>query len=258
MNRTRTRWSVAVAASTLLLVPLAACGGDDAASTSAQSANSTATTPTDPASTTAPGTEVEVETFLAMLTEAMDEQSSVHMSISGTTAVQLEADVRYGKNAAIRMETSIAGSEVTMLVVDGTPYIQQPNGKYLVITENDPTFGSLFGSFDDFGPRGSVKELRAGVTKVVDAGMATVDGESLHQFDVTADTAKLLGSFSQLSGAGQDAETLAMSFFLDADGLVRQISVATAGTTVSMQFTDWGKPVQITAPTGAQLVKPTA
>lgn len=259
----RSRSLAAAAATALLLGPLASCGGDEDTPASADptSTTSSTSTPTDGASETtdpensagASGDKVSVDDFVTRLSAAMDDQKSVHMSIDGEGAIELEADVQYGASPAIELHTTIGTSKVAMVILDRTLYIQQPGGKFTKIPKNDQTYSSLLGAFENLGPRGSIKELKAGITKVVEVGKETVDGEELTQYDVTADTTKIAGALQQLAGSGGTAKFVTMSFYLDAGDLIRQIGVRAAGQTVKMKFTDWGKPVDIKAPSGAQL-----
>ena len=249
MNRTRTRSAAAAVAAALLLAPLAGCGGDDDGAEPSSVISEIAG-----ASATADGAEVAIDDFVDRLSSAMKDQPSVHMSIDGGSAVTLEADVRYGADPAIALQTQIAGTKVAMIVIDGNLYLQQGSGAYSRIKKDDPTYGSLFGTFDNFGPRGSVDDLKKGITKVVQAGTTNEGGVELTRYDVTVDTSKATGSFSQLAGATGDVEkVLTLGFLLDKDGLVQQISVDAAGQPIAMKFTDWGKPVDIEAPSGAAL-----
>lgn len=252
MISTRTRCVAAAAAATLLLGPLAGCGGDGK---DASAGTSASPTPSASASSTAPaGTPVSVDKFLTRIAAGMADQKSVHMSIAGSSALQLEAFVEYGASPAIRLETTLAGKKVSMVIADGALYIQQPNGKFRKVPKNDPTYGGMLDSFKNFGPRGSVKDLEAGISKVSEIGTETVDGEQLTHYDVTVDTTKVVGSFQQLAGSVGTDRFVAMGFFLDSDGLLRQITVASAsGQPIAMKFSDWGMPVDIQAPTGNQL-----
>ncbi|MCX6395803.1 MAG: LppX_LprAFG lipoprotein [Propionibacteriales bacterium] len=246
----RARSAATAAAAALVLIPVAGCG-DDAKTAAAPSAEASSASAS-PSSRTA-GTSIPVDDFLSRLTSAMKDQKSVHMSIGGSSALTLEADVRYGASPAIRLDTTIAGSKVAMVIVDRTLYIQQPGGSFQKISKKDKTFGSLLGSFENFGPRGSIEDLKAGISEVVEVGPKSIDGVELTQYDVTADTSKLAGSIKQLAGAQGVARSVTMRFFLDGSGLVRQIDVDAAGQAIALKFTDWGKPVDIEAPSGSAL-----
>lgn len=246
----------ALAVTGLLLAGSTACG-DDKKSSPASSASSSS--PDASTSAASVGKEIDVADFVKDLGAAMEAQGSVHMSIAGSSAIKLEADVLYGANPSIKLTTEAMGQEIDFVIVDGDLYLKQGTAKYSKIAKDDPTFGSLLGTFEDFGPRASVKSLEDGISKVVEVGPKTVDGEELLQYDVTADTSKTTGAFGQLAGAQPSSKFVTMSFFVDDTKLIRQIQVDADGQKVAMTFSDWGKPVEIKAPSGAELAAtPTA
>lgn len=252
MTTMRTRSAALAAAAVLMLAPLTGCGGDEKKASS-DPTGSSAPTGTPAPSAAAVGTRVSVDDFVARLTGAMDHQKSVHMSIDGGGALQLEADVEYAGTPAIELHTTFAGSKLTMVIVDGTLYLQQAGGKFTKIAKDDPTYGRLLGSFEDFGPRRSIKDLKAAITKVVKIGNVSLDGDDLTQYDLTADSTKIGGAFQQLAGSVGVAKSVTLSFFLDSADLIRQIGIDAAGQKVMMKFSDWGKPVDIKAPTASQM-----
>lgn len=235
-----------------VLVLVAGCGGDAESAPTATPASSESSAPV-PSATPVDGPQVPVAGFVARMEAAMKDQPSVRMRIEAAGAVQLEAELLYGARTAIRMNSRISGSAVSMLVVGGNLYIEQPNGTYLRIAKDDPTYGSFLGSFESVGPRGAVDELEKGITRVVDAGPEIVDGERLARFEVTVDAARATGTFADLAASGKIDDVLRMSFLLDAEDLIRQISVVSSGQQVAMSFSDWGVPVTIKAPRGAEL-----
>lgn len=251
--RTRSVTTIAVAA--LVLGPLAGCGDDKPSSSGTPEASAPSASASGSTAAASAGKDVPVDAFLSRISSGMADQKSVHMSIGGSSALQLEADVRYGTSPAIRLDTSLAGSKVSMMIVDGSLYIQQPGGRFKKIAKDDKTYGDLLDSFEDFGPRGSVEELKSGISKVVEVGPQTIDGEELTQYDVTVDTTKVAGSLQQLAAGGSE-KLVTMKFYLDGEGLLRQISVDGGGTPVTMTFSDWGKPVDLKAPTGSELAGP--
>lgn len=264
MPTIRSRSVAALASGVLLLAPLAGCGGDDdpkAASgptdaTSSPSATGSPDAATPSASpSAAAGETVSVRAFVADLTKAMKFQKSVHMSVAGTGAVSLEADVRYGDDPAIRLQTSISGQDVSLIIVDRVLYMEAgSSGKFIKVPKDDPGYAGVYKAFENFGPQSSVKGIETAITGVRKVGSEQVDGRSLTRYDVTVDTSRTAGAFSQLAGASGGARTMTLQFFLDRNGLVHQVAVEAAGQSVTMTFQDWGKPVRIKAPTGEALI----
>lgn len=243
MNRTRFRTAAALAAGALILAPLAACGGDDGKK---------------PAASTQADGAVDTADFFAGLLSAMDEHQSVHMTIEGGFAA--DADLAYGgAQPAARLTASLGAGKVQILVVGGALYMQQSTGgKFTKIGKDDPTFGSLLDTFNDFGPRQSVAGIQDGVSKVVAKGTEKFDGTELQRYDVTADTGKATGAFKALVGSGGGSEKITMRFYVDDDQLLHGIKLDVSGQELAMTLSDWGKPVTITAPKPNELLNNTA
>lgn len=240
MSRTRFRTAAALAAGALLLAPLASCGSDDDKKPAA-------------ASTKADGT-VDKAEFFAGLLAAMDKTKSVHMTLEG--AFSGEADLAYGgKQPAARLSVSLGAAKVQILTVDGALYMQQSEGgKYTKIGKDDPTFGSLLGTFNGFGPRESVAGIQDGVTKIVAKGPEEFGGEELQRYDVTADSSKATGAFKAIAGSGGGAQKVTLQFYVDSDDLLHGIKVDVSGQKITMTLSDWGKPVTIVAPKPSELL----
>ena len=242
MNRTRFRTAAALATGALLLAPLAACGGDDdkkpAASAKADGAEGA----------------VDVADFFSGLLSAMDKTKSVHMKIEGGFAA--DADLSYGgKQPAARVTASLGAGKIQILVVEGALYMQQSEGgKYTKIGKDDPTFGSLLDTFNSFGPRESVAGIQDGVSQVVAKGSEKFGGTERDRYDVTLDTGKATGAFKALVGSGGGSEEITMKFYVDGDQLLQGIKLDVSGQKLTMTLSDWGKPVDIKAPTKDRLL----
>ncbi|MET3963503.1 hypothetical protein ABIE44_003437 [Marmoricola sp. OAE513] len=245
MTRTRTRLVAAAASGVLLLAPLAGCGGDDkkkdatSSSASDKGGNDAASAGAD-----------DADQFTADLVAAMNKQKSVHMTIEG--GLTAEADMKLGADPVIKLNASMGAGKLEMILADNAMYmLQAPGTKYRKIGKDDPTFGSLLGTFNGLSPSQAVTGIKGGITKFKKVGEKTVDGQKVTQYDVTADTSKVDGAFTALAGASGPVE---MKFFVGEGDLLQQIQLDLSGQKLALKFSDWNKPVDIKIPTGDQLL----
>src|SRR5690349_3684988 len=139
MTRTRTRLIAAAASGVLLLAPLAGCGGDDKKKDSSSSSSKDGGT--------ASVSKVNADDFTADLVAAMNKQTSVHMTIEG--GLVADADMKLGKDPVIKLNASMGAGKIEMILADNAMYmLQSPGTKYRKIGKEDPTFGSLLGTFN--------------------------------------------------------------------------------------------------------------
>lgn len=246
MNRPSFRTVAALAAGVLLLAPLAGCGGGD--KKPAAKAPTSAAAPV--------GTPVAKGEFFSQLLAAMNGKNAVHMKIDGGPTLSAEGDLAYGgKSPLIQLTASFTGAPQQVIIAKNAMYMQQSaGGKYVKVGANDPTFGTLVASFNDFDPRSSVNGIQDGVTKVSKIGPAKVGDIDVIRYDVTADTSKLSGALKSFAGSGSTSSKITLQFLVGADQLLRQIKFESNGQPLTITFSDWGKPVTIKVPTGAQLL----
>lgn len=249
MSGLRTRTVTAALAGVLLLAPLAACGGgDDKDKASAK--------PTTSASADdAKGSPVETDAFFTDVLDAIKEQKSVHLDLDGGEFLTVEGDLAFGETEpAVRLSGNFAGGERTIIGADGAVFIQQaPGGKYVKLAQDDPTFGMVGGLVTGFSPDDLLDGLKTAATSVAEVGPAEVDGTEVTQYAVTVVPSKVSGAISSLIGAG-GTEDVTVQFLLDEDKLVRQLQLDLMGATAKITLSDWGKPVEIEAPSGDQLL----
>lgn len=250
MSRTRSQRLVALAAGALLLAPLAGCGGDDKGS-GAKATSSSSSSPSAPSSADA----AEAQEFVRTLVAAMQDKRTAHMVLDLGSSLTANAEVEY-TNSGTRMSMDmVSGSQtVRVIVADGALYLQQKaGGKYTKIAKDDPTFGALLDQVGSIGPKASLTTMKAGIEKVTDKGPVTVGGEQLTRYELTVDTAKAVRVF----GAGADTPgmpaTITYDVYVDADRLMREVRMKANGQELVMKVSDWGKPVDITIPTGSQI-----
>src|SRR5690242_4134711 len=146
MFHTRSRTVAALAAGTLLLAPLAGCGGDDGKDAKPSSSSSASDSGSDSGSDSesegsepsASGEDVDVEEFIGDLVAAMQDKRTATMVIELGSSMTATADVDYaasGTRMAMKMTTG--SQKVQVVLADGTMYLQQSaNGKFLKIDKD--------------------------------------------------------------------------------------------------------------------------
>jgi hypothetical protein len=246
MTSTRSRSLAAIAVGAMLLAPLAGCGGDDTkkAGSTSSGASSTATAG------------IDKNVFIDDLVKEIDTKKYVHMNIDGGSLFKADADVDFsGAHALIAMTATLGGGSRQMVLAGNALYMQQsPGGKYSKLGTDDPTFGSILKTFSGLGPRDTVAGMKPGITKIVDTGAASIDGVKMTRYKITADPDKTSGAFKALAGSAGGPSTIALYFYVDAQKLVHRIETEVSGQKITMQMSDWGKPVSIKVPSGDQVL----
>jgi hypothetical protein len=284
MQQPARRTALAAAAVLALAVTTAGCGGDEkpaadaAASTSATSGASVTASPTDtptdtPSSTpsasaaattgTASGA-LTRDTFVAAMTKAMKDRGSAHMHMSMAGSLEATGDVSYaGDSPAMQMTmtmASMSSAKIEMRFLDGTMYLSvpglTPKGKYLAVTSKDASFGPMIKQFQNFGPDGTLAMLKKGVKKFEHVGSTTIDGTSFEHYRVTVDPRALTSELGLPSGApGSVPKSVTEELYIGQDNLMRRAVMTVSGQKFTVDVTDWGKAVHITAPPASQVTK---
>lgn len=273
MRTIRSRSLAALAAGVLVLAPLAGCGSDDdkpeADSTATSSASSSPTaSPTtegtdgtgadddqvDVGTAAAPGERLTTENLVATMVAAMREKKTAHMEMELGSAVGASADLRYGATTDMKMSMTQGNLKITVILVDGVMYMQQgAGGKYLKIDKDDPALSGLVDNLGSMSPEASITAMKGALKKVEYAGTATVDGDKVHKYRVTADTSAVANQLGSASGASDLPETLTYTMFVDDDHLMRRIDMTVSGQDIRMTVGKWGEPVDIKAPPASQV-----
>lgn len=255
--RTRSRSFAAATSGALLALVLTGCGGDDAEPSAGSSTGSS--TSTSPTATTGSAASAA---FLERLKDGMGEEGSVHveMTMTGPVAMDASGDTTYGPDGSemhLQMKMSnLPGGDMEMVLVDGTAYMSMPGvtapGTFFEVDESNPMFGQLD---DGLSPADAFAAFDAGLQEVEDLGDDEIDGEPVTHYRLEVDAAKALEATGQASVPGLP-ETLSYDVWLDAEDRMRRLTYELTGTTLTMDLTDWGKPVSITAPAKDKIVAP--
>jgi len=256
-----------MAGGALLLAALAGCGSADKSANASGKTRPTTSTSSTPSPTStdaavaagtpaAPGEKLTKDNLVASMLAAMRDKKTAHMKMDIGSSIRADADVRYGTgHTDMKMSMDMGSTKAAVIMVGGAMYMQQSaGGKYVKIDSNDPAMGGLLDQMSSFGPESSVAAMRGAVQDVQYAGSATVDGAKVDKYDVTVDSsaiAKTLGS----AAAGADLpKTLTYVLYVDGNHLMRRIEMNVAKQDITMTVSDWGKPVDISAPPASQLM----
>ena len=215
------------------------------------------------------------DTFLLAMGKAQLRAETAHMSatISATGQTTLmEGDIKMGYDFAdheMDMTMSSGGlsaESVQIILVDSTMYVNlgaASQSKFAKIDFNDssnPLAQQLSKAVESADPLASLKALRNGLTSFQRVGTANIDGLATTQYrmDIDTDTfltAQGLGDVPQQL-AGKLPKTIRYDLWIDNDNLLRQMTAAMGDLVqVTLEMTDWGKPVKITAPPPGQITK---
>jgi hypothetical protein len=205
--------------------------------------------------------------FVAALTAAIRQHHSAHLTMSFQGTLDASGDVSYaGSTPTMRLTMSTgpasgsSAQRMEMRFVDGTMYLQVPGmtpaGKFVAISKDDATFGPMLKQLQNFGPDGTVTMLGKGVRQFSHVGTSTIDGKSYEHYRVTVDpraVAKDLDLPAQ--GTTGMPKSITEDLYLDSDNLLRRATMDVEGRRVVVDATDWGKPVHVTAPPAADVVR---
>jgi hypothetical protein len=267
----------------VLLLALAACGGDGAESTSGEatdtpssSAASSAAPSEEPAETEPSESSDEAEdaegggswdrgSIVRAMAAAMEGQQSAHISMvttAGGMELVSEGDLAFrekSQDMSLVMEGEALGSDrVEVRLVDGSIYMSMPpmtpKGKFFRIPDdpNSP-FGPMLGQMQGMDPRESFEAFESGLRKVTFVGEETVDGEELERYRLSVDP-RVAAKAQGLPRDAQMPKRVDYDLWLDDDALMRRMEMELAQVEVVSTLSEWNEPVTIKAPGPKQLV----
>lgn len=280
-QRVLTRVLSGVAGSVLLLT-MAACGGngtETADETPASTASSTTTQESpageesSPAEDTASEGGYSADELLDHMKAAIADAESAHvtMEVNGNgQAMTGEGDVSYaGDSTAMQMTMTIpqmGAGEMELRMLDGVMYMAMPpmtpKGKFIKIDTNDPNspFGDLSGVTTG-DPLATFDAFDAGLQDVKYVGAEDVDGEQMDHYVLTVDAKKAAKAQGQQWQKGMP-DTISYDMWLDGSDLMRRIEFDMGAMMggqpgsggMVMTMSDWGEPVKVTAPPAKDIV----
>lgn len=205
--------------------------------------------------------------FVPTMKQAATGKTTVKTSTSmtgGGVDLTMTGDLQLAEPVGMSLDLDgpAVGGKGKVIVLDSVFYVSMEElvaqGKYLKIdpakTPNDPTTKALADAMSDLDPTKTFDSIEAGIQQIKHVGSETIDGQKTEKYRVTIDAARAMVDKGKALPPGTP-ETIEYDIWLTADNLMRRTSMALAGVSVLIDFTDWGKPVSIKAPAPADIVE---
>lgn len=225
---------------------------------------------------------------LKLLAEGMSAKSSekqtTHMVFTMTASGQTfegEGDLKVGSAPAMRMVMRVPEmGEMTVLLVDNAFYLKMPTelqpGKSWYkadLTGDNPLAKSLGSTVRQMEQQGDPSQLLLQLEaagEITQTKQEDLDGKPTTHYSMVIDVEKLIASQASEDAKkmGEDARkagvtTLPLELWVDQENLpvrmTMELSVQNPATnkpekvTMAVDYTDWGKPVDITPPPAAEV-----
>ena len=247
-----------------LVIALAGCADKD---TDGKAADSGGTRDTAASSTT-----LAEDNFAELIGTAQQKAKTSHvaMTIGGTGQnVRAEGDVITGATAAesalsVKLDLGelSGGQEMEMRLVEEVFYLSvgdMTDNKFTRIDLNDASnpLAKQYGDMmDQVDPGKSMEMIGDAVKSFKAKGDAIdIDGIQARPFQLILDTAKL----SEIAGGVSGGDTavvpkeITMTMFMGEDNLPRRVMTEFSGFTMQMDYSKWGEPVKIEAPSAGEI-----
>jgi hypothetical protein len=259
-----------------LAVTLGACGNTDNGGSSAN---------TNDKGGNAPAGAVSLVDLAKSLGDKTVEASTAHMKLTADAAgikMNGEGDLKFGSaDAAISMNLDTSEGSMAMVLMDGVLYMKlpqelEPGKPWIKIdsTTNSAMAKALSSAQEQLSksvdPRATLKEFEKAGT-ITDSKEEEVDGKKVTHYTINVDVQKMVDEQSDPTAKAEmqkaiDAgmKNMPVEVWIDKGGLPVRFAMEMAApdgkggsTKVKMQadYTDWGKPVNITPPPADQIAK---
>ena len=255
----------------VLAAGLVGCGGpsappDAAPASAAPASTSAAATPT-PSPTPTTVIELTADTIADVMSSAAASATSCTFTIDATQdgeettgdgAVRTAAD----GSSELQLRMAAAGMSVEFRVVDGTWYVNAGDatqGKFVTGDPADPDgpFAGMAGVFDSVSPNKGFAVFAGAVISVTPVGgTELIGGVPTQAYDIVLDTARLTDEVraEQFDDTAPLPMQVSFRYWFGADGLVRRMEADIQGQQQVMTFSQWGEPVDIQAPSPAEVI----
>lgn len=263
--RIRHRAVAAALVAPLFLLGLTACSNDEdspsAEPTPTETTDGVTDAPTDASTVTGEAVADPGQVFDDMI-EAMREAKTVQVATDlgvGTAQGAMSYDEER-TDLSLQMNMGPM-SGIELIVVDGELYMSWPNtlteaGKFFRIDAGS-SMGDLVESLRSSSPVDSAGDISESVTAMKKVGEEQIGTDDTIHYIVTIDTEKSSEFLGSTEGA-PDVElpkTLDVDMWVTTDNLMRRVVVALGTTAMQLDYTEWGQPVDISAPAPQDIVK---
>ena len=239
------RFGAAVAAMTLAVT--AGCGSNESATES---------------------TTLTKANFASAVTKAQSEVKTAHVEADISAQGQKftmagDVDGTNGVAADFTMSGAALGGNARFMLLDKVMYLQIPGltpddkfVKFDLRNSNAPgaeMLEQMLNQVNQLDPSKSAQMFKA-ITSLKKQGTAEVDGVQTTHYAVTVDTQKALQALGMGGAAmpGQMPKTIEQEVWLDDRNLIRRMRMKQPNVTMDITYSQWGEPVDITAPPASQ------
>jgi hypothetical protein len=263
--------SIGALAAAALLALSSACGGSGVDDTTPAAATASEAKPA--AAAEASG-ELTRDNFVERLGAAQSAAGSTHMEMGSEvagSALGMQGDVELAdtiRESKTRITMDLGQMDIELRLVDGVAYIklgQMSGGKYVKVDLTDPhdplvkQYGSLA---DQIDPRAQLETFREALVEFENQGDGgRIDGVKTTRIKLVLDTAKLLkhqGAGQGRMGGGSMPKQLEYVLHVGSDDLMRKLTMNIGGTPTTLTWTNWGEPVEVTAPPASKITDSSA
>lgn len=200
--------------------------------------------------------------FTSSMVAAVKGKNSFHeVTTSGGKTASVEFDA-HGGTLVERITQQVpaskgspAGTIVAILIGNDLYARKTPGktgGKWVKVQASNANLASVTGGAAKSDPGAVVSNLTKGMTSFKYVGATEIDGTPVEQYQLTL-TAAAMGQGVGSADLGANAP-VTEAVYLNKDNTLRRLIVMTPLGNVTVDFTDWGKPLGITAPPASDIM----
>lgn len=207
-----------------------------------------------------PVAELTEDSFVSSMTSAVTDAGSAHVSAEGTLMgmpLALEGDVTGGEERqdfALALTSADGGIDIRL--VDQVAYAKVnpfTGGQFLSLDLTDAQ-DPLVAQLDSFTDKVDVESLLSDLHGAISVEAATDEGRTLDgvettAYDVTVDTARLAKS----DVASRGPASIELTVYVGADDLPRRVVMDDGSSPITVDFSAWGEPVEVSAPSAGEI-----
>ena len=195
--------------------------------------------------------------FATTINDAMTKVRSYVMTVDGAGS-QISMSVSAGDDDQIEVQGTIVegGESSDVIVVDERILVREEGeAKY---AELPPAIAEMmFSQIADSTPAAQAEQLQRTLESVKYVGLVDVDGEELHDYEVTLGRAAVKKELEDKVGEKldrlPDEFPLVMQIRLDPEHLIRRITISPGEEKVVIAADGWGEPVDIQVPPASEI-----
>ncbi|MFI7059607.1 hypothetical protein ACIBL3_01375 [Kribbella sp. NPDC050124] len=257
------RFALSAAATVPLVLGLAACGGEPAATGYKPSTPvSTPVTTAEPQKVV-PAAHLDSASFMPAVKEGMVGKDTFKVAMtmeSGGEKMTITGEQSMNPvKAKIDLKGAAFGGRMKLILVNDIAYVQTsdlPRGKYLEIDPNSdhPMAAEVGKMLEDMSPTKTFDAFDAGLTRVEYIKTEALQRRKVDRYEVTVDAAAAMKAQGQKVPAGLPKAIVYTIWMGQADHLMYKMSFNLMGASATMTVSDWGKPVSIKAPAAEDIV----